>query len=407
MTNSYGQLARSLEAKRLIVFGAGGYLREFAYRYQELLNKIDCILDNKYQEEGTINLADIAIRVASPRMVVEYDVSKYVVLFCSRYAMEMKEQLDGYVKEAYEFYVYPLLTLDMPMGDKNLIARVVEPSMEIISGHGLLDEVLRLTGCTSEEMFRQKLMNRELVQIPRLVVVLTERCTLRCKECDNLMRHFKSPKELNDDVIKDSLRKIIDAVDVLSCCELIGGEPFLANSLGRVINFLLNEEKVMRIEITSNGTILPKQEDIPLLCNDKVTVRLSDYRNIVDQSRFIDCMKENGIKLESMPKGMWLANGSVEQRGRSADKLLQQYDRCSSGKICKTLWEDVLFVCARAASLAALGCIGKEQAIKVSESVNLREEIIRFMCNPLVNACGYCDNESGEEQMVEAAEQVR
>lgn len=405
MTNSYGQLIRSLETKRLIIFGAGRYLREFAYRYHELINKIECVLDNKYQGNDIINLGDIDIRVAPPRQIMEYDVSKYVVLFCSRYAIEMKEQLDEYIKDTYESYVYPLLTLDIPMGEKNLSSRVIDPSMEIIEGHGLLDEVLRITGCSSEEKFIQKLIHKELIQLPRLVVVLTERCTLRCKECDNLMHHFKYPKELNDGVIMDSLRKIIDAVDVLPCCELIGGEPFLAGSLGRVIRFLLQEEKVMRIEITSNGTILPRQEHIPLLCNGKVTVRLSDYGNIVDQGRFIDCMKENRINLEIMPKGKWLANGSVEKRERSIDKLLQQYDRCSSGKICKTLWEDTLFVCARAASLAKLGCTGNEQALNVSESENLREDIFNFMCNPLVNACSFCDNESGEEQMVEPAEQ--
>lgn len=407
MTNSYGELVKSLEAKKLIIFGAGRYFSEFSFWYQELLEKTECILDNQYEKGDFLRLGNLEIVVIPPRMVTGYDMSKYVVLFCSIYVAEMKKQLDRYIKEDYEYYTYPLFTLDEPMGDKNVIARVVDPAMKMIEAHNLFDDVLCLTKCSAREMFQQKLINRELVLIPRLVIVLTERCTLRCKECDNLMRHFKTPANLNAELIVDSLQKIIDAVDILPICELIGGEPFLADSLKQVLEFLLREEKVLRIEITTNGTILPKQEDISILRNNKVVVRLSDYSNIIDQNRFIDYMNEYGIRLELMQSGKWIANGSVGNRGRSAEKLMQQYNKCYSAKICKTLWENRLYVCARAASLTALGHMDKEQSLKIDATEDLREELWQFLCIPLIDACNYCDTDSGIEKMTEPAEQMK
>lgn len=407
MTNSYGELVKSLETKKLIIFGAGRVFSEFTFWYQELLEQTECILDNQYEKEDFLRLGNLEIVVIPPRMVTRYDISKYVVLFCSIYAAEMKKQLDRYIKEDYEYYTYPLFTLDEPMGDKNVITRVIDPAMKMIEEHNIFDDALCLTGYSSREMFQQKLINRELVLIPRLVIVLTERCTLRCIECDNLMHHFKTPTNLNAELTLDSLQKIIDTVDILPICELIGGEPFLADSLKQVLDFLLKKEKVLKIEITTNGTILPKQEDISILKNNKVVVRLSDYSNIIDQNRFIEHMKKFGIRLELMQGGKWIANGSVENRGRNVEKLMQQYDKCYSAKICKTLWENRLYVCARAASLAALGHTDKEQSLKIDLTEDLREDLWQFLCNPLTDACNYCDIESGMEKMTEPAEQMK
>lgn len=407
MKNSYRDLTKSLEMKRLIIFGFGGYFTEFACGYREILEKVECILDNNYEKAGVVNLGEMRVQIIPPQMISKYDISRYVVLFCSRYTTEMKEQLDNYIGGAYEYYIYPFFTLDQPMGEKNFLSRVIVPTIGMMEAYNILEEALCFTGCSSKEVFWQELVDKKLLLVPRLVVVLTERCTLRCRECDNLMPRFKAPKNLDVRKILDSLRKIIDAVDVLPFCELIGGEPFLADGLGQVLDYLLREDKVLRVEITTNGTIFPKQGDISLLRNRKVTVRVSDYSNIVDQSRFVMYMKETGIRLEIIHGGEWIANGSVEKRGRDIDKLMLQYDRCYSGKVCKTLWEDRLFACARAASLAKLKYTDDGQSLNIEDSTDLREGILRFLCIPLITACNYCDIESGAGCAVSAAEQLR
>lgn len=406
MTNSYNKLIKSLENKRLIIFGTGNYFTDFIWQYEELLDKVECALDNKYKQTGLLETDKTAITVIPPQMIVNYDISKYVILFCSKYAKEMKEQLDHYIREGYEFYEYPLFTLDEPNDKKNLMARVVVPALHITREYDLMDAVLNITGCISEKEFREHLISGAVMTIPRLVVVLTSKCTLRCKECDNLMRHFRQPGELNVDVILESLKKIINAVDILPCCELIGGEPFLSNNLAAVLHFLLNQNKVAKIQITTNGTILPQTETLPMLKNKKICVRISDYGNVINQSRFINYMRENEIDLKILPQEQWIANGETENRGRNDGSLIQQYNKCLAGKVCKTLWEDKLFVCARAASLTALGCMGDEQALRVGASTDLREEIVDFLCGSKAKACGYCDIGSGMERMVQPAEQI-
>ena len=83
MTNSYGELVKSLETKKLIIFGAGRYFSEFSLWYQELLEQTECILDNQYEKEDFLRLGNLEIVTIPPRMAARYDISKYAVLFCS------------------------------------------------------------------------------------------------------------------------------------------------------------------------------------------------------------------------------------------------------------------------------------------------------------------------------------
>lgn len=406
MTNSYNKLINSLENKRLIIFGTGNYFKDFIWQYEELLDKVECALDNKYKHTGLLEIDKTAITVIPPQMIVNFDIDKYVILFCSKFVREMKEQLEQYIREEYEFYEYPLFTLDDPAGAKNLMARIIVPTLQIIRGNALMKSVLNMTGYVSEKEFEEGLISGRIVTIPRLVVVLTSRCTLRCKECENLMRHFKQPGELNVNLILLSLQRIINAVDILPCCELIGGEPFLSNNLVTVLHFLLKQNKVAKIEITTNGTVLPKAELVSLLKDKRICVYVSNYGNVIDQSRFISYMREHEIDLKILSQEQWIANGGTENRGRDDSALIQQYNKCLGGKVCKTLWEDKLFVCARAASLTALGCMGDEQALRIGTSTDLREEIVYFLCGSRAKACDYCDRDSGTERMVQPAEQI-
>lgn len=66
----------------------------------------------------------------------------------------------------------------------------------------------------------------------RLVVVLGTRCSLRCRDCNNLMPHFKPQKDLDINKIIESLEILTRNVSSILKCEFIGGEPFLSRGGG-------------------------------------------------------------------------------------------------------------------------------------------------------------------------------
>ena len=189
--------------------------------------------------------------------------------------------------------------------------------------------------------------------------------------------------------------------------ELIGGEPFAARNLKEVLDFLIKEEKVLCIEITTNATIFPHQELVSSLRNEKVLIKISDYSMIVNQERFVECMENNQIHYKKLIFENWIATGGIEKRNRESSELIKQYYNCNSGYLCKTLWENKLYPCARAASLAELGIYKECPYIDVSNDEKLRERLIHFFMVPTCGPCDYCNIALEEVEFVEPAVQIK
>lgn len=251
----------------------------------------------------------------------------------------------------------------------------------------------------------KKVKEEKEVNLTRLVVVLGTKCSLRCKECNNLMPYFKPQKDLNIEKILQSLEILNEKVNSILKCELIGGEPFLSKNLKEVISYLLRSEKIHKIEITTNGTIMPEKDLIPSLVNEKVTVLISDYGDLVDKDKLIHYLTLNKIKYAILEGGKWISPGGIEKRGRSKEVLQKYYNNCGSGYICKTLYEDKIFSCARAASLYALGCMKEEEYVSINNNLDINE-IKQFWLKDYSEACDYCDIACEERKIIEPAEQI-
>ena len=59
--------------------------------------------------------------------------------------------------------------------------------------------------------------------LPRLVVELTNRCTLRCRHCNNLMPFVKKPWDAEPEQVVEDLHRVLGAVDGIVKVELLGG----------------------------------------------------------------------------------------------------------------------------------------------------------------------------------------
>ncbi len=87
------------------------------------------------------------------------------------------------------------------------------------------------------------------IAVKELELILTQKCNLACAHC---MRGDCSPKEINEDTLKNIFKKI-HYVENLS---LGGGEPSLAPHVVRKITQVLKENDVIvkSVNFTSNGT---------------------------------------------------------------------------------------------------------------------------------------------------------
>ena len=239
--------------------------------------------------------------------------------------------------------------------------------------------------------------------VSRLIVVLSTKCSLKCRDCNNLIPLFNSKSDLNTDKIISSLQSILNVVDCINRVELIGGEPFLASNLEEVLKFVLGQEKIVTIEMTTNGTVIPKESLIPLLQDSKVKICISDYNEIVDCKKIIDFCQKYALKYHVLTIKHWINSGGIVKRFRSFDQLTHQYLSCQSSYLCKTLFEDKLFQCARASSLYALNiCDDVNGYLKVDSSIS-KERLFDFIFGDNNPACDYCNTATSDGLQVAPA----
>lgn len=405
MDNTYGKLIEKLGEKKIIAFGCGNFFKKALLRYPNLIEKVAFILDN--QKKDRYIYENRKIPVYKPEVLLDKSLDEYIIIFFANKWKEMKAQLDELLVREYEYFYFPFEVNYMIDKEMSYYHRVAVPVIEELEKVGMLRTVLDTYGLDSQKQLAEAMVNEKISAIPRIPIILTPKCSLRCKECNNLMWKFTTYQDLSTDIIMKSLEKIIGSFDFIPSVELIGGEPFTAKNLKEILDFLIKEEKVLRVEITTNATVLPQQEWINSLQNEKVIVRISDYSMIVNQERFVKCMEDNHIHYEKLSFENWIATGGIEKRNRESADLIKQYYHCDAGYLCKTLWEDKIYPCARAASLAELGIYKECPYVDVSKDEKLKERLTHFFMVPTCGPCDYCNVAVEDIEFVEPAVQIQ
>ena len=79
------------------------------------------------------------------------------------------------------------------------------------------------------------------------------------------MPYFSNPEIISNETNIKAIRKILEVVDEITIVRVLGGEPFLHPKLRDFIHFLVCSEKILNVQVVTNGTIAPKEELIESL----------------------------------------------------------------------------------------------------------------------------------------------
>lgn len=238
------------------------------------------------------------------------------------------------------------------------------------------------------------------IKIKYLELVVTTKCTLKCKDCANLIPLYKNPYSIEFNVIKESILRLLENIDSIERFRILGGEPFLYDDLDKVINLILKEDKIKKVEIVTNGTIYPQNiELIKTMINEKIKVVISDYGGLSkNKDRLLEMKEKYGVNVELLKIDYWLDYSKIHCRNRSDNDLQEQYTRCNHQ--CMSLFNGILYECPRCGHGMDLGIIEKKE----NEYINLldenadyiHEELIKFFFGnrKFISACNYCDIET-------------
>ena len=382
ITNSI-EVSKISENQKVIIYGAGRYGVLAYYGLKSMHIEPYAFIDSTY--EGKQKLG---IDILSPECLEQY--THDVILIASyNYFLEMYEKayaagceniydIENLLKANYDESVLDEYTLD--------------------EKHNLDKYCSVIENC-----------GKSGIIITHLEMVVTECCSLKCKDCANLMQYYEHPCNLLIEDIFEQFDRFLNTIDLLLELRILGGEPFIVKDLDRVINKYVNHNKIKRITIYTNSTIVPQKRVLTSLMNNKVSVHMSNYGIISSKvDELNNALQERNIKHYIHSYDEWIDIGYPQKNDYSKEQVKSIFKNCLMAK-CFTFYRGKLYVCPRAAHGERIGFYQNYsyEYVDFTEEGSMedkREKIIKIMQDlEFVNACYYCKGSSSYSNRISAA----
>lgn len=376
-------------SKKIICVGIGEIFRDAVERL-ELRERLGMLLDNsqKKQNKG-INISGRHWEIQSPAALEDLDLSAYSILFTTKYYDALHQQIDEIIGEKQiDAYIYPDI-----MVYESLLNRSLDRYRYIYSK--------RLGGCDAarvQELLQERrselLGKGNYTIIPKLNVIVTEKCSLRCKDCRALIPLVEHPADEPIELVKKEIDQILASVDKVVDVEPIGGEPLLYPDLTELLHFLCAKEKIDNVWITTNGTVLPSADLTKALQHEKIFIEISNYGHVDQIARTIRYFEDHHIQFSAYTDQVWFDVGGTECRNRNLDELKKEYLNCYCQYVLKYVWNNKIWICPRAPRLSTLKIFESEHDyidLGKENVKSLRDKLVDFFYQEYAEACNYCN----------------
>lgn len=147
--------------------------------------------------------------------------------------------------------------------------------------------------------------------LSKIDTVITSRCTLKCKNCNMFIGYAPIQCDIDMDRLKNNFDIFFESVDYVYEYTLLGGEPFLHKNIIEIVSYLGNKygKRIGRINLISNGTIVPDKNMLDILNKFHVTIHISDYTCSIDYLKILEEVQKQfvarGIEYYVIPNNTW------------------------------------------------------------------------------------------------------
>jgi len=242
--------------------------------------------------------------------------------------------------------------------------------------------------------------------IPYLVISIGQACNLKCRDCGILSPYAPQSALLYDisSIIND-LSIIAKNCDTIDRLQIQGGEPFLHPNLVDLLDSLLEQKPfincIKKIEIATNGTIVPASNVLERMCNDKLFVRISNYSNLKqikpNVTETIACLDEHKIKYRiynfTSRRDLWYRKGDFNISPELDDSVVADRFSSCKNRNCLTMENSILGYCSRSTiSKNIQKFIPKHNDyLCIKDNEYFYEELYKYINNKhFMESCRYC-----------------
>lgn len=263
--------------------------------------------------------------------------------------------------------------------------------------------------------------------IPHLDLFITEKCTLKCKDCCSLVPYMKNPTHCNAEEVFTAFDNLLRSGAYVSLVNLIGGEPFLNQKFMReFLERYKDNPSIGAFYTISNGTVVPEQVTLDAMKSvgkKRFYVFFSNYgvlstklneavKALVDND--IVCMIYQNEDPSAPNYTTWLSYGEPVLQKKSDEEYQAMFEDCQDVHWCQIILHGKLYICGRIAYMNDMGLIPEESKnyldLTSKEALNMaKDELKKECCNLLYPkhyppGCKYCKR--GEYIEIQRAEQL-
>jgi hypothetical protein len=125
-----------------------------------------------------------------------------------------------------------------------------------------------------------------------------------------------------------------------------GGEPMLFKELLNYLTYLLSKPNIEKVYLVTNGTVLPDENLLSVMQNQKFICRISDYGSLSKKKEeLVKIFERRGILYEITQFGHWDLTPTVENLNETEEELRYKVRNCCTVAKMPTYLNGKLFFC--------------------------------------------------------------
>lgn len=251
-------------------------------------------------------------------------------------------------------------------------------------------EMDRCFGMLKKDEYKEAIFSGKRVDIPFVEMAVTSVCNLKCKYCSNLNPYLSKHEHFPLESCMQWLDELLNSVDLVYRLKIHGGEPLLYPELDQFLSYVLRQEKIVNVRISTNGTVIPSQKVLNQMKNKKFEIHVSGYAFAEKQAKQLcELFEQEHINFYYFKDQKWANLGDFTvKRNRDEKKLIDMVKDCNMRK-CTSYYKGCLYPCSFAASRNEIKNI--REGLELINLENPTKEIREFFKMSYFDACQYCD----------------
>lgn len=234
-------------------------------------------------------------------------------------------------------------------------------------------------------------VNDELCYLSVVDLVVTDKCSLKCKDCSNLMQYFKKPEHFQLKELKESVKLLLNSCDLINDMHILGGEPFMYPYIYEIISFVASQDKINIISVFTNATIALKEEEVAKWDRSKICFFVTKYGDLSKNiESVIGVLKKYNISYRLNVAEQWSNLGNLKNYDHSIETLENLLATCCTGQT-PSISGYSLHRCPFSASLQRLNGAPSEYFETFDLRKTDKKALMEFMYNKqYLKICNFC-----------------